>query len=103
MTGHVDKANWFCLRITSYTRRRIQSPAADEMNNLYTVAFFQINLLPVGAPDYFAVQFNRQAFGRERQMIDQFSKRNVIGHVARFAVDFDKQLSLLPPDFMPGE
>jgi hypothetical protein len=70
MTGRVDKANQFCLRVTLSTRRRMQSSASDEMYNLYAVAFFQVCLLPVGASDHFAVQFNRKAFGRESQVID---------------------------------
>lgn len=39
--------------------------SADEMNNLYAVAFFEARLRPVGAAYDLAIEFDGEAFGRK--------------------------------------
>lgn len=63
--------------------------SADEMDNLYAVAFGQCGLLPVGAADDFAVAFDRQTFGRERESPDEGKERLARFDFAAFSVDFD--------------
>jgi hypothetical protein len=63
-----------------------------EMNNLYAVAFIDGGLLPVGAADDPVVQLDGEAFGRERELLDEFGQRDCVRHVARFAVDLDQQV-----------
>ena len=61
------------------------------MNNLDAIIFIEQSLRPVGASNHLAVEFNRQAFGCEREMIDEFCHSDVQGQVERFAVHFDNQ------------
>jgi hypothetical protein len=65
------------------------------MDDLDAVAFFERGLLPVGSADDLAVEFNGEAFGREREVLDEFGERDGFGHVALLAVDLDNQKS--PP------
>jgi hypothetical protein len=62
------------------------------VNNLYAVAFVDSGLLPVGSADDSLVQLDGEAFGRERQMFDEFGQRELICYVSRFAVDLDQQV-----------
>ena len=72
----------------------INYTAADEVNNLYAVVFFQNGLRPVLAAHDLAVALNSEAFGREREMRDEFRQRHFWGHLSRFAVDRHLQASL---------
>jgi hypothetical protein len=49
---------------------------------LYAVSFIEDRLLPVGASNYPLVEFNRQAFGRKRQMLHKLSDSESGKHVA---------------------
>jgi hypothetical protein len=66
--------------------------AAHEVNDLDAVAFVEGRLLPVGAADDPLIQFNREAFGRKREVRDEFGHSDGSGYVSRFAVDLDLQV-----------
>jgi hypothetical protein len=61
------------------------------MNNLNAIIFIEQSLRPVGASNDMAVEFNRQAFGCECEMLDEFRHSAVHGQFERFAVHFDNQ------------
>jgi hypothetical protein len=61
---------------------------------LDAVSLLEDRLLPVGAANYLLVEFNRQAFGRKRQMLYKLSESESGKHVARFAVYFYEQNNL---------
>jgi hypothetical protein len=49
---------------------------------LDAIPFFEDYLLPVGASNHLAVEFNRQAFGRKREMMYQLNDSERGKHVA---------------------
>ena len=73
------------------------------MDDFYAVALFEGGLWPVGATDDVAIQLNREALGRERQMLNEVRKVYGIWQVARFAVDLDKQLDCFLSNFRLDE
>ena len=85
----------FSYHLSPITSYFFPSPA-HEMNDLDLIALTDAGLLPVGAADDSLVQLNGEAFGRKREMIDEFGKCDRICHVPRFAVDLDQQVFDLP-------
>jgi hypothetical protein len=82
----------FCLRVAASPRRRIAPPAsADEVDNLYAVAFGQAGERPISAANDFAVSLKGQAFGCERELPDKAVERCARLDFACFSVDFDAQ------------
>ena len=67
-----------------------------KVDNLDAVAFGKRPQRPLGAAHDLAVEFDGEAFGREFELFDERVERAVVGHVARFSVDFDAQAMFLP-------
>jgi hypothetical protein len=53
----------------------VPSAAPDEMNDLNLIAILQRRLCPASATHDFAVEFDGEAFGRERELNDEFGER----------------------------
>lgn len=77
MTG--DKKKHFIL--SPVTCHRFY-PSTDEVDYLDAIPFFEDYLLPIGASNYGLVEFNRQAFGRKREVMYQLSDSESGKHVA---------------------
>lgn len=61
-----------CVRQAALPGRLLPAAtAADEVNYLDAVAFRKRDLRPFGAPDYFHIQFDGNAFGGERKRLDE--------------------------------
>jgi hypothetical protein len=54
----------------------VLTSSADEVDYLYAVAFFEAGLMPVGAANDPAVQFDCQSFGSQGELRDEFGKRD---------------------------
>jgi hypothetical protein len=66
-------------------------PSADEVDNLDAVSLGKFRVRPVGAAHDFAITFNGQARGHERELSDEVVERRAVLNLAAFAVDFDAQ------------
>jgi len=66
------------------------------MNNLDAVALCEKSAGPFGAANDRVVEFDGEAFGREREQFEQLREVDAFRHVARFAVDLDVQGSVIP-------
>ena len=69
--------------------------AADEMDDLNSVAFAHLCLRPRGAAHDFAIEFDGDAFGRERELPYEFAERERVRQFANFPVDLNAQKSPL--------
>ena len=70
--------------------------AADEVDDLDAVAFAERRALPVGAAEDFAVEFDGEALGFERELFDEtFDGQPSAGRVL-FPVDDDAQILDVP-------
>jgi hypothetical protein len=67
------------------------------MNYLKVVAFGELCAGPVCAAHDFAVEFDGETFGGEREMLYEVAERQAIGYVACLAVDDDVQVSFSLP------
>lgn len=81
LTHHLSPITYHCLY-----------PSADEVNDLKAVAVVDDGLRPVGAADDPSIEFDGEAFGRERQMADELGESDGVWNVARFAVDLYEQV-----------
>ena len=84
----VGRAN-FIPRLCSETR--LAAPASDEMNDFDLISVTQHRLSPACAAHDFAVEFDGEAFGRERELADECVERERLRQFADFPVDLDAQ------------
>ncbi len=85
------KAIWIFLSLI--THRFLVVSTADEMNNLDLILLFERGARPLCAADDFAVAFDRETFGREREMLYQAFDCEPVWNVAPLAVDRNLQNS----------
>ena len=83
------------VRLLSFDLRASAASAAHEMYDLHLIALAHRRLRPSGAAHDFAVEFDGEPFGRDREFADQFAERDLFRHLADFPVDLDAQNSSL--------
>src|SRR5260370_13873291 len=69
----------------------LQSPAADEMNNLDPVPVRKHRFWPVVAAHDLLIQLDRNAFRRQRKFLYQLAQLQSVANFADFTIDLNLQ------------